>query len=278
VTRYSRALPSGDPPRPSEDLTPPCSLRLSSTTASSLTKFYIHTITMLHCASACNFLPRARLSLARRSFRLDRIFFFFGADKKLVVCAPWLRKSAPLLPLDHARSLRTRAAPLSDIMPALPSALNGLEPASVWSFFGQLSSIPRPSKQEEHVLAWLKKFADDRGLAWQQDAVGNIVIRRPGSGGGEAARPVIVQGHVDMVTEKNAGTVHDFTKDPLRLVREGDWIKADGTTLGADNGLGVCAALALLDLPQGAKLPPLEALFTVDEETGLTVRDLEGGG
>jgi len=120
------------------------------------------------------------------------------------------------------------------------------------------------------VIAWLKGYAQDRGLEWEQDTVGNIVIRRPGTGGGENAPAVIVQGHVDMVTEKNADTKHDFTTDPIRLVRDGDWITADGTTLGADNGIGVCAALALLDQPPSSKLPPLEALFTVDEETGLT--------
>lgn len=153
----------------------------------------------------------------------------------------------------------------------LPPALDGLEPAGLWSFFAQLSSIPRPSKQEEKVLAWLKEFAETRGLKWKQDAVGNIVICRPGSrGGGEAAPAVIIQGHVDMVTEKNADNQHDFTRDPIRLVRDGDWITADGTTLGADNGVGVCTALAILDLPASAKLPPIEALFTVDEETGLT--------
>lgn len=157
-------------------------------------------------------------------------------------------------------------------MPAseLPAALQGLEPAGIWAHFGELSKIPRPSKHEGRVLDWLKQFAADRGLDWQQDAVGNIVIRRPGSGGGENAPPVIVQGHVDMVCEKNTDTQHDFMTDPIRLVRAGDWIKADGTTLGSDNGIGVCAALALLDLPQSQALPPLECLFTIDEETGLT--------
>jgi dipeptidase D len=127
------------------------------------------------------------------------------------------------------------------------------------------------NKNFPSVLAWLKAFADDRGLAWTQDTVGNIVIRRPGSGGGQDAPPVVIQGHVDMVCEKNAGTAHDFAADPIRLVLGDDgWLRADGTTLGADNGIGVAAALAVLDSPPGAPLPPLEALFTVDEETGLT--------
>ena len=153
---------------------------------------------------------------------------------------------------------------------ALPPALDGLEPANLWSLFAELSSIPRPSKHEEHVIEWLKSFAAERKLECVQDAVGNLVIRRPGTGGGENAPPVIIQGHVDMVTEKNADTPHDFMTDPIRLVRDGDWITADGTTLGADNGIGVCTALAVLNLPSDAKLPPIEALFTIDEETGLT--------
>lgn len=118
--------------------------------------------------------------------------------------------------------------------PPLPAALEGLQPAALWRFFGELSAIPRPSKHEEQVLAWLKDFADRRGLAWQQDAVGNVVIKRAGSGGGEGAPAVIIQGHVDMVTEKNADTVHDFMRDPLKLRRDGDWVSAEGTTLGSE--------------------------------------------
>jgi dipeptidase D len=116
----------------------------------------------------------------------------------------------------------------------------------------------------------LKSFAKDRGLDYKQDSVGNVVVYRKGSGGGEFAPPVLIQGHVDMVCEKNAETVHDFSRDPIVLVRDGDWVRADGTTLGADNGIGVAAAMSLLELPATAKLPPLECLFTVDEETGLT--------
>ncbi|EIE18888.1 aminoacyl-histidine dipeptidase [Coccomyxa subellipsoidea C-169] len=150
------------------------------------------------------------------------------------------------------------------------SPVSGLEPANVWGFFEQLTKIPRPSKHEEKVLQYLKDFANERKLAWQQDGVGNMVIKRTGSGGGEMAPAVVIQGHVDMVTEKNSDIVHDFFNDPLRLQSDGAWLKAQGTTLGADNGIGVATALALLDLPSNAKLPPLECLFTVDEETGLT--------
>ncbi|HJO28192.1 MAG TPA: M20/M25/M40 family metallo-hydrolase, partial [Candidatus Poseidoniia archaeon] len=152
----------------------------------------------------------------------------------------------------------------------MASAVSGLEPSTLWNNFAALSRIPRPSKQEEQVLAWLQEFADSHGLEWQQDETGNIIIQRPGSGGGESAPVVVIQSHVDMVCEKNSDVEHDFTSDPISLLRDGEWLTADGTTLGADNGIGVATALALLEMKGGAKLPPLECLFTVDEETGLT--------
>jgi len=150
--------------------------------------------------------------------------------------------------------------------------LSNLEPQPLWRYFEDLSYIPRPSKHEEKVLTYLKEFAEARNLSWKQDVAGNLVIYRPGLNGGEGADPVVIQGHVDMVCEKNSDTVHDFANDPLQLrIVEEDWLMANGTTLGSDNGIGVAAALALLDLPleTGRSLPPLEALFTVDEETGL---------
>ena len=149
-------------------------------------------------------------------------------------------------------------------------SIAGLQPESLWRNFHLLSRIPRPSKHEGPVIDMLTQFAIDRGLDWKKDSAGNLVIYRKGSGGGESAPPVLIQGHVDMVCEKNAGTAHDFAKDPITLLRSGDWLRADGTTLGADNGIGVAAAMSLLELPATAKLPPLECLFTVDEETGLT--------
>lgn len=147
----------------------------------------------------------------------------------------------------------------------------GLQPQPLWRFFEELSAIPRASYHEEAVLDWIKSFADERKLPWHQDSAGNMVIQRPGMNGGEQAATVIIQGHVDMVTEKNADSTHDFLRDPIRLLVEGDWLTADGTTLGADNGIGVSAALTLLDLPEssGTVLPPLECLFTVEEEVGL---------
>lgn len=156
-------------------------------------------------------------------------------------------------------------------------AIDKLEPQSLWSQFAILSSIPRPSKQEEAVIRYIKDFAEKRDLKWKQDSVGNLVVFHPGCGTGKDAPAVILQGHIDMVTEKNSDTVHNFETDPilLRRFQRGageEWLGAQATTLGADNGIGVAATLALLETPitDETPLPPLEALFTVDEETGLT--------
>eukprot|EP00980_Cylindrotheca_fusiformis_P007460 scaffold1538_cov109-Cylindrotheca_fusiformis.AAC.2 len=157
-------------------------------------------------------------------------------------------------------------------------AIASLEPKALWSQFATLSSIPRPSKQEEQVLSYIKAFAEERNLKWKQDAVGNLVVFHPGCGSGKGASPVVIQGHVDMVTEKNSDSSHDFEKDPILLRQiknqeSGLWLGATGTTLGADNGIGVAAALALLETSvddDETTMPPLEALFTIDEETGLT--------
>lgn len=127
------------------------------------------------------------------------------------------------------------------------------------------------SKREGEILALIKGLAAERNLPYKQDAAGNLLLKAPGRGAGVGAPPVCIQGHVDMVTEKNSATVHDFATDPITLRRsaDGKWISADETTLGADNGIGVAAGLALLDEPDPIDLPPLELLFTVDEETGL---------
>lgn len=146
--------------------------------------------------------------------------------------------------------------------------LSGLEPKAVFTHFEELTKIPRGSGDERRVSDYLKNFAKDRGHDVVQDEFLNIVIRKKGTPGYENAQPVILQGHMDMVNEKNNETVHDFTKDPLKLVIKDDFIYADGTTLGADNGVAVAYGLALLestDIPH----PPLEVLFTVEEETGL---------
>ena len=150
------------------------------------------------------------------------------------------------------------------------SIIEGLKPKIVWKHFETLTKIPRPSKHEEKILQYLRNFAEERNLNMREDSTGNIVILRPGSGGGENAPTVIIQSHVDMVCEKNRNADHDFMNDPLDLYIEEGWLKAKETTLGADNGIGVAAAMALLEMPSDSRLPPLECLFTVDEETGLT--------
>ena len=148
-------------------------------------------------------------------------------------------------------------------------ALQGLSPGNFWKRFYEISQIPRCSGKEGKILRYLKKFAEDHDLKWKQDVVGNVVIRKAAAPGYENRPIVILQGHVDMVCEKNEGTDHDFSTDPIKLRREGEWLTADGTTLGADNGIAVAAALAVLE-DKGLEHGPIEALFTVDEETGLT--------
>ena len=149
-------------------------------------------------------------------------------------------------------------------------AVAGLSPQLVWSSFAAIASVPRPSKKEERIIALMKAFADERSdVEFLQDAVGNVLLKRPGQNGGEGAAPVVLQGHLDMVTEKNADTTHDFDEDPISFEHRGEWLGAKGTTLGADNGLGVAAILGVL-CEESCPLPPIEALLTVDEETGLT--------
>jgi dipeptidase D len=143
-----------------------------------------------------------------------------------------------------------------------------LAPRPLWQHFDEILKIPRPSKHEERARRYVLDVAERKGLRHRQDAAGNVVVEKPGFPGHEAAPIVVLQGHLDMVTEKNSGTVHDFDRDPIVPRREGDWVKATGTTLGADNGIGAAAMLAILeagDVVHG----PLELLFTVDEETGL---------
>lgn len=147
--------------------------------------------------------------------------------------------------------------------------IHDLNPSAIWGYFHDITQIPRPSKKEEKILAYLKAFADRHQLKTKQDNAGNLLITKPATPGKENVPTVILQAHVDMVCEKNSDVEHDFDNDPIETVIEGDWIKAKGTTLGADNGIGVAAQLAVLaakDISHGK----IEALFTVDEETGLT--------
>jgi len=149
------------------------------------------------------------------------------------------------------------------------TSLSELEPKAVWENFEQLTKIPRPSKKEGKVLAYLVDWAIKHNLEYKQDDAGNIVIKKPATKGMENRATVALQGHVDMVCEKNSNIKIDFDNDPIDAFVDGDFVKANGTTLGADNGIGVAMALALLESKNIAH-PPIEALFTVDEETGLT--------
>jgi len=147
--------------------------------------------------------------------------------------------------------------------------LQGLSPQSLWNNFEDICQVPRPSKKEEKILRFLLDFADKNGLKASQDAIGNILIKKPASQGRENDQTVILQSHVDMVCEKNSETQHNFETDAIKPFVDGDWVKAEGTTLGADDGIGVAAQMAILtakDLSHG----PIECLFTVDEETGLS--------
>lgn len=147
--------------------------------------------------------------------------------------------------------------------------IHDLKPAEIWSYFYDITQIPRPSKKEEKIIAYLMDFAKKNNLSAKEDKAGNVLITKEATQGKENLPTVILQSHVDMVCEKNADVEHDFDKDPIETTIEGDWLKAKGTTLGADNGIGVAAQLAVLaskDIAHGK----IEALFTVDEETGLT--------
>ena len=147
--------------------------------------------------------------------------------------------------------------------------LTHLQPAPVWRFFGEIMQIPRPSKHEERISAYLQEFGHSRGLETLSDELGNVLIRKPASKGYEQSPRVCLQAHMDMVCEKNGDKVFDFMTDAIEPVLDGEWLTANGTTLGADDGIGVAAILAILD-DDTVEHGPLEALFTVDEETGLT--------
>lgn len=144
-----------------------------------------------------------------------------------------------------------------------------LEPKNIWSRFYDITRVPRPSKHEEQIVAFIEKFAQDNKLPYKKDACGNIVITKAATKGCENRKPIVLQSHVDMVCEKNATTKHDFLKDPIETVIDGEWVKANGTTLGADDGIGVAAELAILT-DDTFEHGPIECLFTIDEETGLT--------
>jgi len=147
--------------------------------------------------------------------------------------------------------------------------LDQLQPSRLWYYFQEICKIPRPSKKEEKIAAFIVAFGGKLGLETIVDEIGNILIRKPATAGMENRKSVVLQSHIDMVCEKNSDTYHDFDTDPIQPYVDGEWVKARGTTLGADDGIGIAAQMALLEATDIAH-GPIECLFTIDEETGLT--------
>ena len=147
--------------------------------------------------------------------------------------------------------------------------LKSIEPQVIWKNFSALNSVPRPSKKEEKVIQFIKNFGENLGLPTSVDEVGNVIIRKPATAGMENRRKIILQSHLDMVCQKNADINFDFETEGIKMEVDGDWVKAKGTTLGADNGIGVASIMSILESKDIAH-PELEALFTIDEETGMT--------
>ena len=148
------------------------------------------------------------------------------------------------------------------------SSIRTLSPSAPWNHFADLNAVPRPSKKEERVATFIQGFGKNLGLEVLTDAIGNVIIKKPASKGREKSKPVILQAHLDMVHQKNEGTVFDFEKQGIDMYIDGDWVRAKGTTLGADNGLGVASIMAVLSSTDLSH-PPIEALFTLDEEAGM---------
>ena len=147
--------------------------------------------------------------------------------------------------------------------------IRNIEPKSVWNHFADLNAVPRPSKKEERIIQFMVDFGNNLNLETFTDHVGNVIIKKPATSGFKNRKTIVMQGHIDMVHQKNADTVFDFDTEGIKMFVEGDWIKAKGTTLGADNGLGVAAIMAILSSTD-IDHPEIEALFTIDEETGMT--------
>ncbi len=155
--------------------------------------------------------------------------------------------------------------------------IRSLEPKALWNKFADLNAVPRPSKKEERVIKFMKDFGEGLGLETIEDEVGNVIIKKPATAGMEDRKAIVMQSHLDMVHQKNNDTVFDFNTQGIDMYIDGDWVKAKGTTLGADNGLGVATIMAILESDSIAH-PDLEALFTIDEETGMTgAMGLKGG-
>jgi len=155
--------------------------------------------------------------------------------------------------------------------------IRNLEPKALWNKFADLNAVPRPSKKEDRVIEFMKNFGNSLGLETFEDEIRNVIIRKPATAGMENRKSVVLQGHLDMVHQKNADTNFDFDTQGIDMYVDGDWVRARGTTLGADNGLGVAMIMAILESKEIAH-PAIEALFTIDEETGMTgALNLKGG-
>lgn len=155
--------------------------------------------------------------------------------------------------------------------------IRNLEPKPLWNKFADLNAVPRPSKKEERVIEFMKNFGNSLGLETFEDEIRNVIIRKPATPGMENRKPIVLQGHLDMVHQKNNDTTFDFDTQGIDMYVDGDWVRARGTTLGADNGLGVAMIMAILE-SNTIKHPAIEALFTIDEETGMTgALNLKGG-
>ena len=155
--------------------------------------------------------------------------------------------------------------------------IRNLAPKQLWNNFADLNAVPRPSKKEERVIEFMKNFGKKLGLETFEDDIRNVIIKKPATAGMEKYKTVVLQSHLDMVHQKNNDTVFDFDKQGIEMMIDGDWVRAKGTTLGADNGIGVATIMSILeskDIPH----PAIEALFTIDEETGMTgALGLKGG-
>ena len=159
----------------------------------------------------------------------------------------------------------------------MSTEVRNLEPKALWNKFADLNAVPRPSKKEERVIQFMKDFGNNLGLETFEDEIRNVIIRKPATKGMENRKAIVLQGHLDMVHQKNNDTTFDFDTQGIDMYVDGDWVRAKGTTLGADNGLGVAAIMAILESTTIAH-PAIEALFTIDEETGMTgALNLKGG-
>ena len=151
----------------------------------------------------------------------------------------------------------------------MSNEIRNLEPKIIWNHFADLNAIPRPSKKEEQVIEFMMNFGKNLHLETFTDSMGNVIIKKPATKNFEDRKTIVLQSHLDMVHQKNSSTIFDFENEGINMFIEEDWVTADGTTLGADNGMGVAAIMAVLSSKE-IQHPTIEALFTIDEETGMT--------